>query len=187
MIPNDPLQDRLQTEAHLERPAFSADLHRQLMSQIRNPRSLIQPLPRPLLAYAAGLLLIASATVAIAWHATHPTQPPAQLTNARPQPTAQPPLSPFPPNTLFALHIGDILAAQLWPPRMTVSLPLPTSSAELQPPAPSEPTALPQWMISKIEAPSQAQTRALLNVLPDDLKSLIHPFAARLLANSTTP
>ena len=185
MIPNDPLKDRLQTEAEIERPAFSADLHHQLMSQIRNQPSAMQPTPR-LLAYAAALLLIASATIAIAWHATRPAQPPAQLTNARPQPTAQPPRSLFPPNTLFALHIGDILAAQLWPPRMTVSLPLPASSPEPQPPATNEPTALPQWMVSTIEAAPQAETRALLNVVPDDLKSLVHPFAARLLANSST-
>ena len=154
----DPLKDRLQLEADAERPAFSPALHHDLMAQIRNPQNISHRAPRRLFAYAAALLLLASLTAITAWYATRTPQPPTQ-NKIVPSQIAEHPA--IPPHNLLAFQVGNLLAARAWPPQLAISLPFPDVSPAPQPPKPQNaPAALPQWMITKIEAqPQGANTR----------------------------
>jgi hypothetical protein len=183
----DSLRDRLRKEAAVERPPFSAEIHQQILRLIRNRRPGSES-PRRikvsgwLIGAAAGMCLIVGA-LSVDWFArTHKAQSPVKIA-VSPQPKIQAvrQTAMVAPRGLASLTliVDGVISGRLWPPEITVRLPLAGGGGPLRDErdaAPqvnvSEPLGSPEWLLDRLQYPARSSLTALAGVIPPDVRAL---------------
>jgi hypothetical protein len=178
----DTLRDQLHEEAMAERPPFSSEVHQRIMQRVRNSQSVSKSLPpmRPSrrLEVAAAAICIAAGVLSLTWgvHSIH-TRALNTVLKITGNPQPKPDLAAAPPTSIpLTLNIGGIFSARLWPPELSVRLPI-SGAGRLPPaqqlPAPSyDPPGSPEWLFARLEQPATSAQMALADMIPPDLRAL---------------
>jgi hypothetical protein len=185
----DPLADRLRSEAMAERPAFSRELHLRVLERVRETK-LATEMPRGIgkgrwLAIAAAVLIVAAAGLT-AFQITHLQHLPGQtrslpLGDQTPRSSAlQPVLSNEVPSTFLAVGNAGVFSARLWPPEITLSLPIARSSAPpISEHSPATAEAVislpgsPDWLLDKLQEQTSSVQSTLVELIPPQARALL--------------
>jgi hypothetical protein len=192
IAPRDTLADRLRGEAMAERPEFSPELHNQILDRVRQTDQAVT-LPdgmgdRRWRSIAAAAVIAAAFGLTALW-IEHSHRSPTR-NNSLPVVDRLPLLLPnaIPtaivaevPRASFAVNIGGVFSARIWPPQIIVNLPIAQSLApRLQEPlsiqsAPA--TGLPgspEWLLARLQEPASSAQAALVDVIPPEVRILFH-------------
>jgi hypothetical protein len=178
---NDPLADRLRLCAASERPAFSAELHRDITVEIAREAisERLDPQIRRWIRAAAAVIL--AALIPLAWwtlrSGRNRPSPPTVVSVERSHSGGSA------PTDVMALmsSTDNLISARLWPPALLVRLPIPAPIETPSPVAEDAPAATapielpgsPGWLLAALQ---QSEDRALSTfdqVLPPQLRDLV--------------
>ena len=196
---SDPLADRLRREAMAERPAFSPELHEQILRSFPSSgapgegeggglfgpfelRSPPQPSPgvpgegawqpaRFVRWSAAVAAIILLGLTLMHSHHTTPTNPPVEIAKNIPVTPSQPDFS-----IDSSIDVGGVLSAKLWPPEIAVSLPSTDAPTPSQPAVASIDSS--DSLLATLQNPTQSATSALVDAMPPSVRTLIEMASA---------